>query len=111
MAYDRAKGMAASGKTVNRLNAKQLYQLCNWLEDLQPTFDHTTTKATLAIKATEFFGFNVVAANVDTAFDMAELSIPKAPIGESQKLAILKRAIEYLYSSVAEPLPPEWSDL
>lgn len=111
MTAPRSKGMAASGKIVNRLSVKQIYALCGWLEDLQPTFDTNTTKEALAVKASEHFQITINAFNIATALDTAEIALPKAPKTESQKLGILKRGIETLYASLGIQLPPEWSDL
>lgn len=98
-------------KSVNRLTAKQLYEVCKYLEDLSPTFDHTTTYPALAVKVSDHFGYTVSHYSIKTCFEMADLSIPKPPIGENQKFAIMKRAIEALYMAHAMPLPLEWSDL
>ena len=98
-------------KTINRLTVKQSFALCRWLEDLQPTFDHTITYEKLAVKASDYFKCAITAHNVKGAFDVAELKLPSPPKTENQKIGILKRAVEILYKELNQPLPPEWSDM
>ena len=109
--YTRSKGMAPSGRTVNRLTVKQIFELCKWLEDLQPTFDHNTTKAYLSAKASDYFKLNVTEFNIQGALETAEIRLPSPPKSDYVKMTIMKRAVEHLYKEMGVALPPEWSDL
>jgi hypothetical protein len=111
MNYPRSKGMAASGKVVNRLSVKQIFELCRYLEDLQPTFDTSTTRESLAIKASEHFQLTINQFNIKTALETAEIELPKPPKTEVQRIAIIKAAIENVYESLEMALPAEWKDL
>lgn len=104
-----AKGTGS--KTLNRLNVKQIFELCKWLEDLQPTFDQTTTFEQLAVKASNHFKINITAYNVKGAFDTADMRLPQPPKTDNQKIAIIKRAIEQMAEAYGFMLPAEWSDL
>jgi hypothetical protein len=101
----------AVARPVNRLNAKQMYQLCKFIEQSSSAWTHETTRDSVGREASLALHFEVNRWNVQTAMESMELSFPTVPKTDVQKLDIVKSAVESLYNLMGVPLPEAWSDL
>ena len=98
-------------KTVNRLTVKQIFDLCKWPEDLQPTFTVDTTPEYLAVKASEYFKHHITAYNIRGAFETADLKLPQPPKSDKQQVVVLKKYLCEMYKLLQGEVPQELLDL
>lgn len=98
-------------KTVNRLSVKQLYEVCRYLEDLSPAFTHDDTMQSLAVKASNHFGYTISKYSIQTCFEMADLKIPEAPATEDQKFNTLKAQLQLVCETFRIPFVAGWEKL
>ena len=109
MIEPKARKERRAPETVNRLKGQENYKFLKWFETSE--FEYGLSDSPIAVRATDALGFTITSGNVYGAWEFTGKTRPAIPKTDNQKMAIMKRAIELLYSEIDRPLPPEWSDL
>lgn len=94
-----------------KLTNLQVFKLFDWLQQKIESFEPGVSLLAVSISATNALQFEVNANHIQGALEQLSLRLPRGPISSDVKLGILRRAVEALYKSLGQELPPEWADL
>jgi hypothetical protein len=100
-----------TGRKLNRLTSIEIFKLYGFMDSNKTKWTTADTYESIAVSATEVVGRSVNSANIKDAMQQLGLRLPVREKSDSVRISILKRAVETLYKSLGQELPPEWANL